>query len=111
MDCNKIFFSRQIFSLVNVVSLITLFSVIFITASMILVLSIFNGFSNYHQEIINKSYPDIKIEHANLSTFNSAYLLKKIDSFHKDSLINYIEVLEREIIIQYTQKTQTMVHI
>ena len=51
------------------------------------------------------SYPDIKIEHANLSTFNSAYLLKKIDSFHKDSLINYIEVLEREIIIQYTQKT------
>ena len=56
------------------------------------------------------SYPDIKIEHANLSTFNSAYLLKKIDSFHKDSLINYIEVLEREI-IQYTQKPQTMVHI
>ena len=100
----RYFFSRQIFSLVNVVSLITLFSVIFITASMILVLSIFNGFSNYHQEIINKSYSDIKIEHANLSTFNSAYLLKKIDSFHKDSLINYIEVLEREIIIQYTQK-------
>ena len=100
----RYFFSRQIFSLVNVVSLITLVSVIFITASMILVLSIFNGFSNYHQEIVNKCYPDLKIEHASLSSFNSAYLLKKIDSFHKDSLINYIEVLEREIIIQYTQK-------
>ena len=100
----RYFFSRQIFSLVNVISLITLFSVIFITASMVLVLSTFNGFSVYHQEINQKSYPDLKIEHINLSTFNTEDLINKLDFFYKDSIITYSEVLEREIIIQYVQK-------
>lgn len=100
----RYFFSRQIFSLVNVISLITLFSVVFITTSMVLVLSTFNGFSDYHQEINRKSYPDLKIEHINLSTFNTEDLINKLDFFYKDSIITYSEVLEREIIIQYVQK-------
>jgi len=100
----RYFFSKRNLSLVNVISIITLVSVIFITASMFLVLAIFNGFGSFHHDIYKKCNPDLRIEHIEKPTFQSANILAYLKSYNKDSLIDFSEVLEREVIIQYSDK-------
>ena len=100
----RYFFSKQNLSLVNVISIITLVSVIFITASMFLVLAIFNGFASFHHDIYETCNPDLRIEHVESPTFKSDNILAHLTSFNKDSVIDFSEVLEREIIIQYRDK-------
>ena len=100
----RYFFSKKNLSLVNVISIITLVSVIFITASMFLVLAIFNGFASFHHDIYEKCNPDLRIEHFEKPTFKSANVLAHLTSYSKDSIIDFSEVLEREIIIQYRDK-------
>tara|TARA_B100001250_G_scaffold321984_1_gene285152 strand:+ start:1181 stop:2449 length:1269 start_codon:yes stop_codon:yes gene_type:complete len=101
----RYFFSRRNFTLVNIISVITLVSIVFITASMFLVLSIFNGFGLFHHDLSKKSTPDLKIEHANKPTFNiEPRLFSILESYHSNSLIDFSKVLEREIIIQNSDK-------
>ena len=84
----RYFFSRQNFTLVNIISILTLISILFITTAMFLVLSIFNGFGLFHHNLYEKSTPDLKIEHATKPTFNiEPHVLSILEYYHSDSLL------------------------
>tara|TARA_B100001029_G_scaffold147970_1_gene129017 strand:+ start:1508 stop:2758 length:1251 start_codon:yes stop_codon:yes gene_type:complete len=101
----RYFFSRQNFTLVNIISILTLISILFITTAMFLVLSIFNGFGLFHHNLYEKSTPDLKIEHATKPTFNiEPHVLSILEYYHSDSLIDFSRVLEREVIIQNSDR-------
>lgn len=61
-------FSRKI-SLVNVISFIAIFGVAGMTAALIVILSVFNGFDSIIRTMMNKFDPDIKVSPAQGKTF------------------------------------------
>lgn len=61
-------FSRKM-SLVNIISLISVFGVAGMTAALIVILSVFNGFDSLIQSMMNQFDPDIKVSASQGKTF------------------------------------------
>ena len=61
-------FSRKM-SLVNIISLISVFGVAGMTAALIVILSVFNGFDSLIQSMMNQFDPDIKVSVSQGKTF------------------------------------------
>lgn len=95
-------FSKKI-SLINVISLISLIGVAGMAASIVVILSVFNGFDMVISSMINKFDPDIKISPATGKTF-------LVDSLVKQQIANLeqveyiVESVEETALFQYEQK-------
>ncbi len=95
-------FSKKL-SLINVISLISLIGVAGMAASIVVILSVFNGFDMVISSMINKFDPDIKISPIKGKTFI-------LDSLEKQQIMlisgveNIVETVEETALFQYEQK-------
>lgn len=88
---------------INIISGITVIGVLIGSASLIIVLSVFNGFEKVILSMYSNFSPEIKIEPRLGKTFdpNTAYF----NSLHKDaSVFSYTEVLQEKVLIKYGDK-------
>ena len=58
---NRFLYSKKSQSLVNIISIITSFSIALVMAVLVFIMSIFNGFQNLIESQYSTFYPDIKI--------------------------------------------------
>jgi lipoprotein-releasing system permease protein len=88
---------------INIISGITVMGVLIGSASLIIVLSVFNGFEKVILSMYSNFSPEIKIEPRLGKTFdpNTAYF----NSLHKDtSVFSFTEVLQEKVLIKYGDK-------
>ena len=90
-------------NIVNLITLVSIIGVLFGTMSMVVVLSIFNGFDSIIQELYNQVDSDFKIEHKDGIVFElSGDSLSAISNI--EGVIDYSEVLESKLLAQYLDK-------
>ncbi|HYG50828.1 MAG TPA: FtsX-like permease family protein [Flavobacteriales bacterium] len=65
----RFLFSKKSHSVINIISLISIFSVAIITAALVIILSAINGFEDTIKSLYNKFDPDIKITAVKGKTF------------------------------------------
>ena len=109
----KNIFSSKKGSSINIISLITVIGITFSTASMVFVLSIFNGFEGLVTNLYKGYIPDFKIETIKGSYFNIDSIIDKplnetiIDKLNSyEDYISFSEVLEQEVIIEYEKENK-----
>ena len=109
----KYFFSLKKGSTINIISLITVIGITFSTASMIFVLSIFNGFEGLVTNLYKGYVPDFKIESIKGSYFNTDSIIDTqlnqtiIDKLNNyEDYISFSEVLEQEVILEYEKENK-----
>ncbi|AWV99131.1 FtsX-like permease family protein [Arcticibacterium luteifluviistationis] len=89
----KYFFSRKKRSFIHFISLISMLGVCVGTASLIIVLSVFNGLEELNRTIFKSSDPDIKVKSANSKAFDfDSEAYQKIVNL--DNVDNVIQVIE-----------------
>ena len=89
--------SKKSKNVVHYVSLISMIGVAICTASLILVLSVFNGFEKLILSLYNSFDPPIKV--SVLDSKVSDFL--KAKSYLNDNNIQYSEVLEEKVLLRY----------
>ena len=89
--------SKKSKNVVHYVSLISMIGVAICTASLILVLSVFNGFEKLILSLYNSFYPPIKF--SVLDSKVSDFLEAK--TYLNDNNIKYSEVLEEKVLLRY----------
>lgn len=95
----KYFFSKKIRNIINLISGISILSVTIGTASLIIILSVFNGIDSLVQKLMNSFDPDLKIEvkyGKNFPQENIQQQLAKIEGIKDFSF-----VLEDNALLQY----------
>ena len=109
----KYFFSLKKGSTINIISIITVIGITFSTASMIFVLSIFNGFEGLVTNLYKGYVPDFKIESIKGSYFNTDSIIDTqlnqtiIDKLNNyEDYISFSEVLEQEVILEYEKENK-----
>ena len=84
---NRFLYSKKSQSLVNIISIITSFSIALVMAVLVFIMSIFNGFQNLIESQYSTFYPDIKITCKNnffqkqkidFKTINPSYRVSKV---------------------------------
>ncbi len=89
---------------INIISGISMMGVLFGTAALIILLSVFNGFEKVILSLYSNFTPEIKIEARLGKTFdpNTPYF----NNLHKDArLFSYTEVLQERALIKYGSRT------
>ena len=87
-------------NLVNIIAKISIFGVAGMTAALIVILSVFNGFDMVVRGLMNQVDPDIKIESLRGKTF-------QVDSIKKQQIIalegvrHFVENIEETALFQY----------
>jgi len=95
----KYFFSKKIRNIINLISGISILSVTIGTASLIIILSVFNGIDSLVQNLMNSFDPDLKVEikyGKNFPQENIQHQLTKIEGIQDFSF-----VLEDNALLQY----------
>ena len=95
----RYFFTRKNTNYVNLISWISLLAVAVGTASLILVLSVFNGFEDLILKMYNAFDPHLKIMSFEGKVFDSANA-----EIHSDEILNKAYVLEEKVLLKYQEK-------
>ncbi len=96
-------FAKKRQNIINIISFISLLAVAVITAALIVLLSVFNGFDSLIKNFYNSFDPDIKIVSTNNSKFVPKNdLLNFLDS--NEDIISYSYVLEENAMLKYEDK-------
>lgn len=97
-------FSKKSKNIINLISIISSLVIAFVTAALILVMSVFNGVENLVLDLYNSLQPQLAIEHSNGIRFNPEEIyshtnnVRGIHSSHK--------VLQGEVILQNKDKQE-----
>lgn len=97
-------FSSKKVHAINIISGISMTGVLFGTAALVILLSVFNGFEKVILSLYSNFTPEIKIETRLGKTFdpNTPYF----SNLHKDArLFSYTEVLQERALIKYGNRT------
>jgi len=96
-------FSRKSHNIINIISLISAIGVMIVTAALVIVLSVFNGFARLSESLFNSFNPDMTITLKKGKTFRTAELdirrIKKIKG-----VSNITEVVEENGLMKYLDK-------
>lgn len=96
-------FAKKRQNIINIISFISLLAVAVITAALIVLLSVFNGFDSLIKNFYDSFDPDIKIVSTNNSKFVPKNdLLNFLDS--NEDIISYSYVLEENAMLKYEDK-------
>jgi len=96
-------FSRKSHNIINIISLISAIGVMIVTAALVIVLSVFNGFARLSQSLFNSFNPDMAITLKEGKTFTSRELdIRRIKAIQG---VKYItEVVEENALMKYLDK-------
>jgi lipoprotein-releasing system permease protein len=89
---------------INIISGISMMGVLFGTAALVILLSVFNGFENVILSLYSNFTPEIKVEARAGKTFdpNTPYF----NNLHKDAgLFSFTEVLQERVLVKYGART------
>ena len=96
-------FSRKSHNIINIISMISGFCVMFVTAALVIVLSVFNGFARLSESLFNSFNPDMAITLKKGKTFRSGEL--DISRIKKIKGVKYVtEVVEENALMKYLDK-------
>lgn len=96
----RYFFSRKSKAAVNIIAFISVFSITIATASIVIILSAFNGLQQLVDSLYSSFDPDIKIKMANQQLFEfSPEQKEKLTSI--EEIENYSEVLEEMAMLRH----------
>lgn len=104
----KYFFSKKINKSINIISFISLISVMFATMALIIILSIYNGFEDIIKSCYNSFNPDLVIKPKKGKYFT-------LDEVHYNLLKNdnriksYSKVIEESVLIKYQNKQHIVI--
>jgi len=96
-------FSRKSHNIINIISLISGIGVMIVTAALVIVLSVFNGFARLSESLFNSFNPDMTITLKKGKTFGAAVL----DIHHIKQIkgVKYVtEVIEENALMKYLDK-------
>lgn len=98
-------FSKRKKNFINIISILSMVGVAFITAALVIVLSVFNGLEELLQSLNNSFDPEIRIEAAQGKTFRATpELLKKVKGV---AGVEYVtEVIEDYAYVRYRDANQ-----
>lgn len=91
-------FSKKSHNVINIISIVSVVGIMISTASLVIVLSAFNGIENLVITLFSTFEPDVKIESVNTKTFEQDYIPQ--DVYQVDGLINHSKVIEEIAIIK-----------
>jgi lipoprotein-releasing system permease protein len=95
--------SKKSTNVINIISAISILGVAVGTMSLIIVLSVFNGFDSLIKSLFSSFDPDLKITVVEGKTFNSDSII--FDNIKKmESIKEYVEVLEENAFLIYDEK-------
>lgn len=98
-------FAKKSHNLINILSAISVTGLIIGTMSLVIVLSVMNGFENIITQMYNSFNPDIRIEAIKGKTIDlSKFPLDQLAKIH--GVVNYSEVIEENALIKYKNKQQ-----
>ena len=100
----RYFFTKNKNNFVNIVSLISVFSIMISTAALIIVLSVFNGFESLVLSMYNVFDPHLKVTARAGKTFNPNEVNGRLVTF--DEISNSASVLEEQVLLKYQEKEQ-----
>lgn len=96
-------FSRKSHNIINIISLISAIGVMIVTAALVIVLSVFNGFARLSESLFNSFNPDMAITLKKGKTFRSAEA--DIQRIKKIKGVKYVtEVIEENALMKYLDK-------
>lgn len=98
----RYFFTKNKNNFVNIVSLISVFSIMISTAALILVLSVFNGFESLVLSMYNAFDPHLKVTATTGKTFKPDEVNRILVIF--DEISNSASVLEEQVLLKYQEK-------
>jgi lipoprotein-releasing system permease protein len=102
----RYFFSRKKdgdFTLVSIISAISLLGYVIGAMALIIVLSVFNGFEDVFKKMYNRFDPDIQITIASGKSFErNAQLIAQIAAL--DGVVQVAEVLEENVLVKYDNR-------
>jgi lipoprotein-releasing system permease protein len=103
----RYFFSKRKANFINIISLLSMGGVAFITAALIIVLSIFNGLEDLLRDLNNSFDPELKIVAAEGKSFEKTdELLKKIEAVEGVEVVT--EVIEDYAYVRYRDANQVV---
>ncbi len=101
-------FGKKSHNLINILSVISVTGLIIGTMSLVIVLSVMNGFENIITQMYNSFNPDIRIETVKGKTIDlSVFPLNKLRKI--DGVVHYSEIIEENALIRYKSKQQIVV--
>ncbi|MEI7490644.1 MAG: FtsX-like permease family protein [Bacteroidota bacterium] len=96
-------FSRKSHNIINIISLISAAGVMIVTAALVIVLSVFNGFARLSESLFNSFNPDMAITLKKGKTFRTNEI--DIRSLKQIRGVKYItEVIEENALMKYRDK-------
>ncbi len=96
-------FSRKSHNIINIISMISGIGVMIVTAALVIVLSVFNGFARLSESLFNSFNPDMAITLKKGKTFSSGEL--DISRIKKIKGVKYVtEVVEENALMKYLDK-------
>ncbi len=96
-------FSRKSHNIINIISMISGIGVMIVTAALVIVLSVFNGFARLSESLFNSFNPDMAITLKKGKTFRSGEL--DISRIKKIKGVKYVtEVVEENALMKYLDK-------
>ncbi|MCX6282317.1 MAG: FtsX-like permease family protein [Bacteroidetes bacterium] len=96
-------FSRKSHNIINIISLISASGVMIVTAALVIVLSVFNGFARLSESLFNSFNPDMAITLKHGKTFGTNEV--DIRSLKKIKGVNVVtEVVEENALMKYLDK-------
>src|SRR5690606_19404840 len=101
-------FSKRKKNFINVISILSMIGVAFITAALLIVLSVFNGLEDLLYSLNNSFDPEIKIEASEGKTFEVTDSL--IQTIEKVKGVQYVtEVIEDHAYVRYRDANQFVI--
>ena len=94
-------FSRKSHSAINLITLVAACGVAVITAAMICMLSVFNGFESLVSDLTSRFDPDLRIEPAQGKTFSDSDTLRSLLLRHPD-VENLGTTLDETVLLSYS---------
>lgn len=90
-------------NLINIISIISIFGTAGLTMTLVIILSIFNGFDNIIRSMFNSFDPDLKISVIEGKTFHlNSQQQTQIKNI--EGVVHFVEVLEETALFQYNDK-------
>lgn len=101
-------FSKKKQHIINIISIISLVGILVGTMAMVIVMSVFNGFSGLFNNLLSSFDPDLKITSAEGMMFDpTSPEFNKIKNLSE--IVHYAEVVEQTALLKYGDQTITAV--
>ena len=95
-------FKKKSINIVNIISYVSLFGITIGTASLVLMLSVFNGFEDLILDMYNSFDPHLKITKNKGKTFHSEDIKHLLNN--KKEILYFAEVLEEKVLLKNGEK-------